>query len=445
MNKKSFVLFLTLIFPRLLQSVNTEPVIINSPGLFSLAGSMEFALTSSGQACVVVNSDNVMIEMNGFSINQVAGFEQPDVVGIQINPGINNITINNGVITDMTSYGIQIQAPNDSIYLTNLVINAVENAGVIADGNASDPITNLFLDNVTSESIMNFSGDPAYGILLKNVDSATITNESLVHNIQTSSGNCVGIQLENCNAIIINDLVANDNVGGGLLTAGIYLLNSKDCIIQNSFSLNNSNTSSNPNSLMVGFGFDSSNNIACDSCISVDNAGTFSTCGFYTNNGNGIQYISCQGNGNNSSALDGLGFSASNGLLIELHTCIAKGNGGANNGYGVFFNSLDFSAIENCDIRGNTGLTNTSFGIDLNNTTTSNITNNTIGYNVGGPITFGLFDNAGAATTNNIVSNIAIKNGTNYSPGATVIPIYVGTLATFNTSSPFTFQNVSIP
>lgn len=366
---------------------------------------------------------------------------------LQYNLDLQNVTINGpGTITHMNNYGIQIMDNSSAIFLNNLLINDVQNAGVFADSNRTGTgISNLFLNNVTTESVSNFTGDPAYGILLKFVNSATITNGSLTHNIQTSSGNCYGFKLKNCSSILINNLITNDNIGGGLLTAGVYFARTDDCQIQNSFAINHTGTSSNPSSVTYGFGFASTNNILCDSNISLDNSNTFSSAGFFTDNGNGIQYINCQGNGNNSSISDGVGFSAGNGLLIELHTCSARGNGGANNGYGVLFNTVDFSAIENCDIRNNGGITGTSFGIELINTTTSRIVSNTLAYNIGGNASsFGFFDNAGAGTSNSILSNIAIHNGTNYSPGAATIPIYVGTLANFNTSSPFTFQNVSI-
>jgi hypothetical protein len=445
MNKKIIISLLAFTVHCILHGMNTDPIIINSPGLFSLVGPLDFGLSSSGQACIVVASNDVQIDLGGFSVRQVPGFEQPDTTGILINSDMQNITIKNGVITNMTSYGIQIMDDVNSVSVTDLIINDVKNAGVFADSTRTGTgITNLFLNNVTAENISNLNGDPAYGFLLKFVNSSEISNGSLVHNIQTSSGNCYGLKLKNCTSTVVDNLISNDNIGGGLLTAGIYLARSENCQIQNSFSINNTGTSSNPNSLTLGFGFNSSNNILCQSCIALDNSSTYSSCGFFSNNGNGIQYSSCESFGNNSSLLDGLGFSANNGLLIELHSCISKGSGGANNGYGVFFNTLDISSIQNCDIRGNTGFAGTSYGIDLNNTTTSYIAHNTIAFNIGGPITFGLFDNAGAATTNTIVSNIAISNGTNYSPGALTIPIYVGTLATFDTTNPFTFQNVSI-
>lgn len=446
MNKKFIILFLASTISFILNGMNTSPIIINTPGLFSLVGPLDFGLTAPNQACIIVASNDVTIDLNGFSIRQVSGFEQPNTEGILINPGMQNITIQNGVITHMTNYGIQILDDSNSIYLTNLVINDVQNAGIIADSNDTGTgITNIFLDNVTTESISNLDGNPTYGILLKFVNSANILNNSLIHNIYTTTGNCYGLKLKHCTSVSVDSLVSNDNKGGGLLTSGIYTVSCQDCTIENCFSINNSCSGLDPDSITLGFGFDTSNNIACNSCISVDNNCTFSSYGFFTINGNGIQYNNCQGNGNASSQLDGLGFSANNGLLIELHNCTAKGNGGANNGYGIFFNTLNLSAIENCDIRGNSGNTGTSYGIDLMNTTTSHIANNTIDYNLGGnSSSFGIFDDSGAGTTNVIVSNIAIRNITNYSPGALTIPIYVGTLATFNTTNPFVFQNVSI-
>lgn len=149
MNNKILILLILFTCPLHIQSMTT-PIVITTPGLLPVAGPLDFALTSSGQACIVIASNDVQIQMNGFSIRQVPGFEQPDTIGILIMPGMQNVTINGpGTITHMNNYGIQIMDNSSAIFLNNLLINDVQNAGVFADSNRTGTgISNLFLNNV---------------------------------------------------------------------------------------------------------------------------------------------------------------------------------------------------------------------------------------------------------------------------------------------------------
>ena len=101
---------------------------------------------------------------------------------------------------------------------------------------------------------------------------------------------------------------------------------------------------------------------------------------------------------------------------------------------------MQSSIIENSEISLNLGITGTSFGIDLGNSQNGYIRNNRISGHAGGVGGFGIYDVAGANTTNIILSNVAFKNTIAFEPGEPIIPVFTGPL----TTNPSIFENVAL-
>lgn len=416
----------------------TSPITISESAYVNFGTTLQFTITSTGQACITINANDVILDLNNFSFTLDESSTQFEVTGILVAPGSKNIEIKNGSVTNMTEYGIYISDATDTVHIKDFIINGAKKAGIAFDGVTG--ITNVLCENVKVENVLNMTGDTAYGLLLNHVNVANLT-QCYINHTQTSTGNCYGVALQNCTANIVDNIMSSQHEGGGLEVAGFFLDNTNSCIIKNCFSINNTNTSTDPNALTLGFYYNGSQNHFLESCIAVGNTALMTSCGFKINNGVGVQLLECDAFANSSNALNGIGFWSSGGVYTQLRRCEAKGNSGVNNGYGVLFNNgLLYGSVEDCDLRLDTGYTGTSFGIYLDTAQLGYINHNTIaGHAAVGTAGYGIFDTSGAGTTTLITGNTAIKNTVNYSPGSPTIPVYSGTLS----GTPGPFENIS--
>ena len=417
-------------------------IVIPSPGIYNFGSPLEFALSGPDQSCIIIDSSDVILDLSNYSIRQATGFEQPGSIGIFINPNLRNITIRNGTISDMDSFGIYVSDNNDTIKFENLIINNVTNAGIKLDSMVTGfGIRDIEFDNVEVKNVFSINDDAACGILLKNVTRANFNRACIVSQIHSETGNCYGVKLKNCSTCFINNIISSNNEGGGLRTAGYFMINSNSCIFKNCLAVDNICLGTSINS--IGFGFDyvdSSRNIL-ESSIAVGTVSTYTACSFRASNVMGIQFLKCRASSSTSQLSDAIGFLSEGGAATKISECFANGNRGAVNGYGVLLRSVNLaSTIENNQFGLNLGTTGTSFGINLDSTFNSYIHDNQVDHHSGGVGGYGIYDQAGALTTNIILGNTSIKNTTAFSPGSPTIPVYSGDLS----GTPGLFENVML-
>ncbi|MGB8367314.1 MAG: right-handed parallel beta-helix repeat-containing protein, partial [Candidatus Babeliales bacterium] len=234
------------------------PYTIENPGVYCLAESVNF---STGTA-IMVASDNVVFDLQEKKIDGSAGGS----IGIAINSGLQNITIQNGTLCNMNDKGINADATNNIAFVSMSVLDSlVDMPSLIA------PITCLQINNVNVLNVGIFKEFPISSV----VDSVIDVPDCVLSSITGININCTEkVTLENCQII---------------------------------------------NCLGDGFALQQSENVTVTSCQAIKNAGN----GFVLDNVDTSCLKWCKANMN---CYHGVCDSACNGDNLYLG-CIAKQNG----------------------------------------------------------------------------------------------------------------------
>ncbi|MGB8367535.1 MAG: hypothetical protein WCD44_04210 [Candidatus Babeliales bacterium] len=160
------------------------PYIIENPGVYCLAESVSLA---SGTA-ITVASDNVVLDLNEKKIDGGAGGS----IGIAVNSGLQNITIQNGTLCNMNDKGINADATNNIAFVSMSVLDSlIDMPSLIA------PITCLQINNVNVLNVGIFKEFPISSI----VDSIIDVPDCVLSSITGININCANeVKLNNCQA-----------------------------------------------------------------------------------------------------------------------------------------------------------------------------------------------------------------------------------------------------
>lgn len=415
----------------------SEPTTIAISGIYALSTNINFDPVLPNQSCITIDANDIILDLNRKTISQVSGNTQPGTIGITINPGVRNILIRNGSITDMSLYGIYINDGTELITLANIMLNNILSAGVLFDGESTGTgISNITCYDLQIDDVNNSFGTPTYGILTKFVDILQVT-QCTISNLQTNTGNCYGIKVKNCNSVRLDSCIVTENTSGGQRMHGFDFLEVNPCLVNNCLSANNLCTNLSSTAVSIGYNFDTCQNLVCNNCAATSNDCTYTAIGFNYSNCSTAPIINCQSYSNTSSLLDSIGFLADSCVVAGFEECSSLSNNGFNNGYGILLRNLTNCTLENNVIQRNLG-NDGAYGIALLSTGSCSITKNNVSEHVASQ-GFGIFDDTGAATSNSILGNYALQNSTNYSPGAPTIPVFTGPY----TSTPSPFENIS--
>lgn len=416
----------------------SEPTTIVIPGIYALSTNIDFDPAGPNQSCITIATDNVILDLNRKTISQVEGNTQPGTIGITINPNVKNSFVRNGTISNMTLYGIYVYDGTDITTLSNIIIDGVLSAGVLFDGSATGSgISNVTCFNLQIDNVQNNFGTPSYGIITKFCNIVEI-DQCTVSNLQTNTGNCYGIKLKNCESARLDSCIVTENRSGGLKMLGFDFLNVNPCVLNNCLSAHNTCTSVNNSAISYGYEFITCQNLICNNSAATSNNCTYTAIGFLFANCSTCPIMDCQSFSNKSTFQDGIGFVLDGCQVTNIETSYALSNGGNNNGYGFLFrNNTIGCSIENSVAETNYGTTG-AYGIALLSTGSCFINKNNVSGHVA-PQGFGIFDDAGALTSNTILGNFALQNSTNYSPGSPTIPVFTGPY----TATPSPFENIS--
>lgn len=164
--------------------ISSSTYTITSSGNYYLRCNVKFNWTdptNSGviKSAIVIATSNVTLDLSTYMLSENGN---GIAIGIQINPGVSNVTIKNGTIRSFKGLGIQVKGAN-TIYLNNL-------------------------------SILN-NGTTVYDYL---------------HGKSIWAG---GVQLANCSNIYMTKCVVNGNSDTGLTGGGVSNLQIEDCSFDN--------------------------------------------------------------------------------------------------------------------------------------------------------------------------------------------------------------------
>lgn len=243
-------------------------------------------------AILCISTDNIIVDLNRKTISQATdnnqSFQQPNLVGIYVKPGVKNVTIKNGTINGLSGCGILIGANCKNICIDNVSVINCSMAGIIVGHNPFaatytsvhdgfekiqyfDPetcIANSTEDvTITNCSISGTSGYYTY------VDANSVQKYVYSHAIGLFAADCKNMQIENSifnsNRYAAPNGVKNstDDPGGyyhatkqGYNAYGLSLLRCKGGVIKNCQSANNAGWAA------YGFHLQNSSGIAYKDC-----------------------------------------------------------------------------------------------------------------------------------------------------------------------------------
>ncbi|MFA5187206.1 MAG: right-handed parallel beta-helix repeat-containing protein [Patescibacteria group bacterium] len=174
---------------------------------------------SGGYACVVIDSDDVAYDCNGFNItnNGTGGTTH----GIAFNTSRSNVTIRNCPAISGYTNGLSAQsASNSRIYNSTFFNNSLY--GVIVNGGSNVNITNTtsrdnsnsgyFLVSTTNSVLRNNTayGHPSYGFILQSGSSGNTLDNNTAHSNLIGFGSLIG---SNGNAFMNGTAYNNSNSG----------------------------------------------------------------------------------------------------------------------------------------------------------------------------------------------------------------------------------------
>ena len=169
------------------------PFTIDSPGVYCLGESVSFA---TGTA-ITIASDNVLFDLQDKKIDGSAGGD----IGIAINSGLENITIQNGVLCNMNNKGIDADATKNIEFISMSISDSLIDSVVDMVARFA-PITCLQIKDIKVLNVGIFKEFPIISVVDSIVDSVIDIPDCILSPITGININCVTeVVITNCQAL----------------------------------------------------------------------------------------------------------------------------------------------------------------------------------------------------------------------------------------------------
>lgn len=332
-------------------NANGGTLSITSPGNYVFSEN----IVSTANVIISISSNDITIDLCGRTLSgaTIGSF------GIQVNPGtFSNIRIKNGNMIDM-KVGVHVLSGSSNVIVTEITTTNCSLAGFGFNGflGGTAPIKNCLIKNCQSTFSATAPGISFSGLYLANCDTVIVEDGLYNQNGSDVVVSVAGILLNQCSNCRVFGASCNENFGP--ITQGIHIL--------------------------------TGTNNTVESCSANENISTGTVNGFLAENGIRNQFINCGANNNNAPIANGFGLGAdeTNSSVIS---CLAEGNIGLLAGRGIWVD----------------GVNNANFNLLKNNTLTSNSHSGILDSNI-------LFTGLGTlilgGSTSILSGNTAITNG----------------------------------
>ncbi len=169
------------------------PFTIDSPGVYCLAESVSFA---TGTA-ITIASDNVLLDLQDKKIDGSTGGD----IGIAINSGLQNITIQNGVLCNMNNKGIDADATNNIAFVSMSISDSLIDSVVDMPARIA-PITCLQIKDIKVLNVGIFKEFPIISVVDTLIDSIIDIPDCILSPITGININCATeVMLTNCQSL----------------------------------------------------------------------------------------------------------------------------------------------------------------------------------------------------------------------------------------------------
>lgn len=413
-------------------------VLITKPGLYVFPHRWHANLKRSNLPAISISAPNVILNLDGKSLNLSSTSHTPVNAGIELAPGVEHVTITNGTINGTsthTAMPIGITGiDNTKIKLSNLTITGCNEAGI--DFTCSNRLT---MQSITVRNTVNHLGN-AIGIKLSGCKKVSIHSSSCktTRGGLTTTDFVAGIYAENCEHCFFDQISASHNKSATTSAYGLFLQSCKEIVCSNV----NANHNKSKNSSSTGAGFlivnsDANTLTRCHANANVSTT-TASARGFIIQDSSGNFLHRCVATGNAAPWGTSMGFDNRTSKYTYMHSCRAYSNKGKNSSFGfssdassgthiinakaigntaangfaagIRFINEQNSTVRHCEVLANNATLGSAFGIALfEECFGTKVSHNFISKNLG-PKQFGFYDEA-TYFTNFLRGNISLNHG----------------------------------
>jgi hypothetical protein len=318
------------------------PTTITQAGIYCLGANIDGG--------IVIDGDNVVLDLNGYSISNQLG------VAIAISAGSTNIQVKNGVINNAALTGVVVGTGCARISISDLMIGDIGERALLVQSSEQIEVMNILVQNMQQ------------GLIFADVQNVAVTNCVVNDLLGTTTSaaafvcqdGCMNIEFYACRA-------TQDIIGIGQPAYGFLIEDSTQVLLRNCsvFSLASDITTRG------GYGFaafnsDSISTVACsageiatnsgasvaylvsgcsdciyDRCtISQINAGTLvvpiAAAGFFAEDSDSVSYLNCIVGSIVTALSEGCGFGISNTDTVTYKNCSVQVATGINMQYGFY-------------------------------------------------------------------------------------------------------------
>lgn len=350
---------------------------ITSSGLYHVADDLLVAPINAEVSVIAIAASNVVIFFDNHVMSQSASSTNR-ITGISLAPGVANVALISGIVSDIKGTGIAIPASTINITLDNMLVDKCTLLGINITG-----AKNVTLENTTvtrCDGSDETAVDGAVGI--KIIDSTHVVCNQVTSNAHVSTiSPSIGILINHSKECWFNDTISSDNQGtaayGFALTSTSTSCHFNRCTAANNTSsvdvcagffcsyshANEFNNCMAPCQIAAsnncyGFLFDHATTTLARGCVTRSNKaeGNDDHCyGFCSQNGTANTFEECSAIGNQASHCAvgiGLLFNERNTVI---RSCTSTANTAGEHAYGILLgaeNAIDLP--ERCTIDGNT-------------------------------------------------------------------------------------------
>jgi hypothetical protein len=349
---------------------------ITQPGDYTIGGDVIYSPAGINDSVVLITTNSVILDLGGRVLSQ--GNLIDGLNGVVVNPNLQNVTIKNGTISNITGTGIGIGIGCNRVKIDSITTFSCDLRGVSLNGGTATT-ANVKNSTIVNSNIVSCcqgaNGDFALSMTQCNrINLDTINIDS--NGISSHSIAC--INMNNCLQCVLDNIAIGSNTGGTTAAGGfvqcVNLITTQLCLFKNFFIQRNAATTTS--SRTVGFLLQSAGTSSLGStfnqfedCFVVGNqvsAATSVSVGYeILNNNNNNIFKNCRCVQNISTDVNNSFSIVTNSKNMFLN-CIAQNNAStgataAGNSNGFNFSFCTANKCVECIISDHTGTTVNGF------------------------------------------------------------------------------------
>lgn len=340
----------------------TGQIRITTAGSYFLSDNWTAELNSPGLSAICIATSDVTLNLKGKSLSISTNSHTSATAGIELAPGVSNITITNGTIIGTrthTPLPIGISGINNAhVTLKNLTITGCSESGISLSYGKG-----LTMKSITIRDTVNTHGS-AVGLKLSHCTKIAISNSSIktTRGGKTLTDFVAGIYIDSCNNGNLDQITTSNNKSIETSVYGIFLQNCSKFTCSQVYA--NQNTSKNSQSTCAGFFIVNSDENSFTQCLANNNVSTTAAVrGFEIQKSSDNIFRTCSALQNSAPQGSCIGFNNESSKYTAIHGCKAYDNLGGTTSCGFSSNASNDTHITKSKAIGNTTHNGSVIGI----------------------------------------------------------------------------------